>query len=327
MTTSLPPLPVTVIAGFLGSGKTTLLNHILSAVDRTHTAVIENELGEISIDHDLVMQGDLARMGTVQGRTCCTTREAFVQQLYAMAGIRHRLDRLLIETTGVAHPGMIAHAILGDDFLGEHFRLDGIVTVVDARHILGHLEDEGHASEQIAYADVLLINKTDLVTPDELKALEERMSVMNPGARQMRVVNAQAPVAELLDIGGFDARRVEKGITGCMAVHARHRAGGLGHEHAIRTVSLAIPGDVNIDKFQAWIEAFINAHTDTLYRSKGIVALAGVSDRMIIQGVHGVFTITRGENWGAGPRETRLVFIGKNLNRQEIEAGLRQCRA
>lgn len=328
-------LPVTVISGFLGSGKTTLVNHLLNSMNRRRVAVIENELGEISIDHHLILRTDLGALETVQGRTCCSAREEFLRLLHVLTREKGKFDRVLVETTGVAHPGMVAHAIHGDPVLKEHLRLDGVVTVVDARHIMEHLgNEEGHADEQVAYADLLVINKIDLVSEEEVRRVVDALAGINAMCPHIFAQKAEVPAGKILDIGGFDLKRIESGVSGCSG-RSSCRKEPSGHEHhdhhqhkhEIGTISITAEGEMDIDQIQRWMDSFVNAHAGDLFRSKGILAVQGVAERVVFQGVHGMFQMTLGKPWDGAERTSEFVFIGRHLDPQKIIAGLEGCLA
>jgi G3E family GTPase len=200
-------IPVTVLTGFLGSGKTTLLNRILTENHGKRIAVIENEFGEIGIDQALVINADEEVFEMNNGCICCTVRGDLIRILGSLMKRREKFDHILVETTGLADPGPVAQTFFVDDELRDLFSLDGIVTLVDAKHVQLHIEDSNECKEQIAFADVLVLNKTDLVSEAELDQLERRIKSMNSMARVLRAQNANVPVASVLDVGGFDLER------------------------------------------------------------------------------------------------------------------------
>jgi len=206
-TTADPRTPVTVLTGFLGAGKTTLLNRILTEQHGKRIAVIENEFGEIGIDHDLVIGADEEIFEMNNGCICCTVRGDLIRILGNLMKRKDRFDYILIETTGLADPGPVVQTFFMDDEMQQRLRVDGIVTLVDACHIAQHIDDAPEAQEQIAFADVILLNKTDLVSADDLEALEARMRQINTQARIERTQQAQVPLERVLEVGGFDLNR------------------------------------------------------------------------------------------------------------------------
>jgi G3E family GTPase len=199
--------PVTVLTGFLGAGKTTLLNRILSEQHGKRVAVIENEFGEIGIDQALVINADEEVFEMNNGCICCTVRGDLIRVLGNLARRRDRFDQVLVETTGLADPGPVAQTFFVDEEVRQHFHLDGIVTLVDAHHVALHLDESEECKQQIAFADLLVLNKLDLVSPAAAEALERRLRAMNGMARVERAVDAKVPLERVLDLGGFDLRR------------------------------------------------------------------------------------------------------------------------
>lgn len=200
-------IPVTVLTGFLGSGKTTLLNRILTEQHGHRIAVIENEFGEIGIDHALVVNAEEEVFEMNNGCICCTVRGDLIRILGRLLQRRDRFDRILIETTGLADPGPVAQTFFVDDDIAQHFHLDGLVTLVDAKHLPLHLDEADEAMAQVAFADVLIVNKCDLASNEELDALEARLRRINAIARLERTERGKVPVDIVLDVGGFDLSR------------------------------------------------------------------------------------------------------------------------
>jgi G3E family GTPase len=323
MLTQSPKLPVTVLTGYLGAGKTTLLNRILSEDHGMRYAVIVNEFGEIGIDNDLVVDADEEVFEMNNGCICCTVRGDLIRIIEGLLKRKGTFDAIIIETTGLADPAPVAQTFFVDDDVQARASLDAIVTVVDAKHVLPRLEDSHEAEEQIAFADVIVLNKTDLVSAQELEQVRQRIRAINSQARVHEAVNAQVPLDRILGLGAFDLDRILE-IEPDFLGEDEHE-----HDAAITSVSLESARPINPNKFFPWIRRLVQVRGQDLLRTKGILAFPGEDKRYVVQAVHMLLSgDVQDRAWADGEeRISRLVFIGRNLDQKALAAGFADCAA
>jgi G3E family GTPase len=319
-------VPVTILTGFLGSGKTTLLNRILKEDHGHKIAVIENEFGEVGVDSEIIESSDEQIVEMNNGCICCTVRGDLIRILGTLKDQRDsgklKFDRVVIETTGMADPGPVAQTFFTDEDIGNYYLLDSILTVVDAKHAPKQLDEFHEAQEQVGFADRILLSKTDLVSEDEVKSLTARMKKMNPRAPVKKVHFGDAPIAEVLDIRGFNLNAI-------LELDPEFLADS-HHEHHDEVDSFVFRSEKPFDgdKLEQFLSGMIQVYGPDLLRYKGVLWMKGKPNRVVFQGVHMMMGGDMGKPWAKGEKKSStLVFIGKKLPKDLFVAGLEQCLA
>ncbi|CAN7682780.1 CobW family GTP-binding protein [Rhizobium sp. LjRoot254] len=348
------PIPVTVLTGYLGAGKTTLLNRILTENHGKKYAVIVNEFGEIGIDNDLIVESDEEIYEMNNGCICCTVRGDLIRVVEGLMRRPGRFDAIIVETTGLADPVPVAQTFFMDDDVRAKTQLDAVVALVDAKHLPLRLKDSREAEDQLAFADVVLLNKTDLVSPEEVNRIEQVIRVINPSARIYHTERSNVDLKKILDLGAFDLERAlendpqflehghEDHVCGPDCDHDHdhdhhgHDHDHHGHDHAapsaihdvtVQSISLR-GGEMNPKKFFPWIEKITQVQGPNILRLKGIIAFDQDDERYVVQGVHMIIEGNHQRAWKDGEkRESKLVFIGRDLDRKKIEESFMACAA
>jgi G3E family GTPase len=350
--------PVTVLTGYLGAGKTTLLNRILSEDHGKRYAVIVNEFGEVGIDNDLIVGADEEVFEMNNGCVCCTVRGDLIRVLSGLMKRKGKFDAIIVETTGLADPGPVAQTFFVDEDVRARTELDSVTTVVDAKHLPLRLADSKEAIEQIAFADQIILNKTDLVSAGELAEVEGAIRTLNPLAPIHRAQRSNVPLETILGRHSFDLERITDlepdflnpahGEAGHVhdehCDHHDHDHHGHDHDHdhhehdhhgrdhghihdhvaesGIRGVSLTSDKPVHGERFTAWLNNVLQTQGPDILRAKGIMDVAGDDRRLVFQAVHMILEGDFQGPWRDGDRRySRLVFIGRNLDETALRAG------
>ncbi|MDB5775951.1 MAG: cobalamin biosynthesis protein CobW [Herbaspirillum sp.] len=335
-------IPVTVLTGYLGAGKTTLLNRILSEDHGRRYAVIVNEFGEVGIDNDLILNSDEELFEMNNGCICCTVRGDLIRTLHTLLAREGNFDAIIVETTGLADPGPVAQTFFVDHFLQARTVLDSVTTVVDAKHIFLRLNDSREAAEQIAFADQIVLNKTELVSESELRDIEARLRKINPLAPIHRAQRANVALDKVLARGGFDIERIvslepdflhpahgEEGHVHdehCGHDHHAHDHHDHQHDSGIDSISLTSHNPMDADRISMWLNALVASKGRDILRAKGIIDVKDEPRRLVFQSVHMILEGDLQQAWKADEaRYSRLVFIGRNLDKNALRAGFEAC--
>ena len=344
------PIPVTVLTGYLGSGKTTLLNRILSENHGKQYAVIVNEFGEIGIDNDLIVESDEEIYEMNNGCVCCTVRGDLIRVVEGLMR-RPRFDGIIVETTGLADPVPVAQTFFMDDDVRAKTALDAVITLVDAKHLPLRLKDSREAEDQIAFADIVLLNKTDLVSAEELANVESLVRAINPAAKIHHTERSGIDLKNILGQNAFDLQHVLADDPHFLDHddhhdhecgpdcdhdhhhhhhdHDHHHHHGLSDHHDVTVQSVSLRGgELDPNRFFPWIQSVTQNQGPNILRLKGILAFKNDPERYVVQGVHMIIEGDHQRAWKEGePRDSRLVFIGRDLDREKLEKSFRACEA
>ena len=328
-------IPVTILTGYLGSGKTTFINYLLKEDHGYKFAIIENEFGEVGIDDGLVLQTNEEIIEMMNGCICCTVREDLIITIKKLIETRKdKFDHIIIETTGLADPAPVAQTFFVDEDISELCNLDSIVTFIDAKFTPQHLDEEkpegveNEAHEQVAFADVLVINKTDLVSDEELTNLKNKLKSINVHAPIIESQYSEVPIDKVININAFDLDKTLEMDEGFLDVDADHH-----HDSSITSFGIHIEGEFDMEKLNDWLSTLMMEKGQDIYRSKGIFAVVDDDDKFVFQGVHMMLNIGSTSDLGMNhepwqedeKRINKFCFIGKNLDKDNMIEGLKDC--
>jgi G3E family GTPase len=314
-------IPVTVLTGYLGAGKTTLLNRILSENHGKKFAVVINEFGELGVDNDLVVDADEEVFEMNNGCICCTVRGDLIRIIGGLMK-RKNLDGIIVETTGLADPAPVAQTFFVDEDVKRATKLDAIVTVVDAKHLPARLKDSAEAQEQIAFADIIVLNKMDLVSADEATEVEALVKAINPYAEIRRATKSDVPLDSVIGRDAFNLQRILEKEPEFLSGEDHHE-----HDSEVNSVSFEVSKPIDAEKFNAWISQLLQTKGQDLLRTKGILHYAGDNRRFAFQAVHMIADGDYiGEAKAGDPRKSKIVFIGRDLNRPQLRRGFEGCQ-